>query len=171
MRFLSSAECADWCARRDISMRERGLGGGVRPDLKRADFQAAEFRFPKDSGRKVSLARFLYSLVEPSPETLLWLDDWTVWPSSQHMPLFARFRQALHEHRPLSESPGHLITPADQDDAISIISVSLLFFWDCYGIAASGRDTFYVSHDEFGYFASRDAERANRVREQLSKLT
>lgn len=122
-----------------------------------------DVKYPADSGAKVSLARYLFSLVAKDEETLLLVDDWAVWPSSQHMPLFTRFREALGEHRPLIEAPGHLVTPSQTDDAVSIVSTALLFIWDCYGISSSGRDAFYFSHDEYCYFASRDAEVAAEV--------
>jgi hypothetical protein len=116
------------------------------------------------------LARFLFSLVTPEPETLILVDDWAVWPTSQHMPLFTRFRQALGESRPLIEAPGHVVSASDNDDAVSVIATSLLFIWDCYGISASGRDAFYISHDELCYFASRDPSVAARVTEQLATV-
>jgi hypothetical protein len=104
----------------------------------------------------VWLARFLYSLLQPSPELLIWLGDWAVWPSSQHMPLFTRFREAFGEKRPLIDAPGHLLTPEEEDDAVSIMSVALLFSWNCQVLSGCGRDAVFVSHDEFGWFASRD---------------
>ena len=41
-------------------------------------------------------------------------------------------------------------------DAISLLAVSLLFVWDCYVIAASACDVLFTSHDEYGWFGSRD---------------
>jgi hypothetical protein len=105
----------------------------------------------------------IYSLIEPSPELLLWVDDWAVWPSVQHMPLFSRFRQAFGETRPLIEAPGHLVLPNEADDAISIITMPLLFLWDCHVLTASGREAVYVSHDAYGWFASRDRAVAESV--------
>ncbi|MBV9656660.1 MAG: hypothetical protein JO295_00995 [Verrucomicrobia bacterium] len=124
--------------------------------------------YPPDSGAKVSLARRLFSLVASESETLLLVDDWAVWPSSQHLPLFTRFREALGEHRSLIETPGHVVTAAETDDAVSIIATSLLFMWDCYGISSSGCDAFYFSHDEYCYFASRDASLAELVTSEFS---
>jgi hypothetical protein len=115
------------------------------------------------------MARFLFSLVAPDPETLILVDDWAVWPSSQHMPLFTRLRQALGESRPLIASPAHLVAVTDGDDAVSIIATSLLFIWDCYGISSSGRDAFHISHDEFCFFASRDPFVAAQVTEQVRR--
>jgi hypothetical protein len=129
---------------------------GPEPNIEPPEFQRVEFPLPKDSGRKVWLARFLYGLVDPSPELLMWLGDWAVWPSNQHMPLFSRFRQAFGENRPLIDAPGHLVTREEADDAISILAVSMLFYWDCHVLTASGRDVLFVSHDEFGWFSSRN---------------
>jgi hypothetical protein len=100
-------------------------------------------------------------------ELLIWLGDWAVWPSAQHMPLFSRFRQAFGEHRPLIEAPGHLVTPDEIEDGVSILTTSLLFLWDCHVLTASGRDVVFVSHDGFGWFSSRDASVASSVSQQL----
>ena len=167
MRFLTPAEWQAWCAERQIPLREASW---IRPDISVDHFHIADVPYRTDSGAKVSMARFLFSLIAPSPETLLLVDDWAVWPSSQHMPLFARFREALGERRTLIESPGHLVAASDADDAVSIIATSLLFIWDCYGISSSGRDAFYISHDEFCFFASRDESVAARVAEQLAAM-
>jgi hypothetical protein len=141
--------------------------GRIRPDVRSEQFHKVDIQYPTDSGRKVFLAGLLFTLVEPAPETLLLVDDWAVWPSCQHMPLFTRFREALGERRPLIDAPGHLVTAADSDDAVSIIATSLLFFWDCFGISSSGRDAFYFSHDEYAFFASRDLSVAKQAEQQL----
>jgi hypothetical protein len=165
MRFLSFSECVNWCSERGISTPTGDHSHA--PAIEEPEFHFADLPYDIDSGRKVACAEHLYSLVEPSPETLLWLTAWSVWPSSQHMPLFDRFRQSLGEFRPLIEAPGHLVTAADADDARSIIAVSLLFLWDCFGISASGREAFKVSHDEYCWFASRDSENAARLSKQF----
>lgn len=165
MRFLTPDQWQAWCVARQVPLREAGW---IRPGIDADHFHIADLPYPPDSGAKVSLARRLFSLVASESETLLLVDDWAVWPSSQHLPLFTRFREALGERRPLIEAPGHVVTPADTDDAISIVATSLLFIWDCYGISSTGRDAFYISHDEFCYFASRDASVAERVTSELA---
>jgi hypothetical protein len=87
------------------------------------------------------------------------------------MPLFTRFRQAFGEQRLLDEAPGHLVTPDEADDAISIISVSLLFIWNCHVLCASGRDAFFTSHDEYGWYASHDESVVQSVRVHLAKAS
>jgi hypothetical protein len=167
MRFLTPDECVTWCLQRGYPAGSREGYTIPVADKHPAGFHFAEFSHPADSGKKVRLARFLYSLIDPAPELLLWLGDWGVWPSSQHMPLFTRFRQAFGEQRPLIDTPGHLVTPAEADDAISIITVSLQFIWDCDIITVSGRDVIFISHDEYGRFGSRDAPAADLARQQI----
>jgi hypothetical protein len=142
---------------------------GPHPDIQSPPFHFVEFKPPTDSGRKVAFSRFLYSQIDPAPELLFWLGDWAVWPSSQHMPLFTRFRQALGESRPLIDAPGHLLTPEEADDAVSILLVSLQFVWNCHILTSSGRDAVFVSHDEFGWFASRAASVAESVRQKIEE--
>jgi hypothetical protein len=143
---------------------------GPNPDLRPPEFHFVDFKLPQDSGKKVLLARTLYSLIDASPEMLLWLGDWDVWPSSQHMPLFTRFREAFGEKRPLIEAPAHLLAPDESEDSVSIITVALLFIWDCHILTASGRDAIFVSHDEIGWFASRDQAIANSARARLEEI-
>jgi hypothetical protein len=167
MRFLTRTEWESWCSERNVPVREAGW---VRPDISSDLFHLVDVPYYADSGRKVAMGRFLFSLVQPQPETLLLIDDWAVWPSSQHAPLFMRFRQALGERRELIEAPGHLVSASDSDDGISVITTSLLFLWDCYGISSSGRDAFYISHDEFCFFGTRDESVATQVTERVAAL-
>jgi hypothetical protein len=168
MQFLTYDQCAEWCSKQGIPTRQID-GHLVEPELQSPPFHFAKFALPTDSGRKVWLAQFLYSLLQPSPELLIWLGGWEVWPSSQHMPLFTRFREACGEKRPLIEAPAHLLAPEEGDDALSIISISLLFVWDCHILSASGRDAVFTSHDEFGWFASRDLSVAASVHKEIDE--
>ena len=169
MKFLTSAECGAWSGGRGLPTRDYYGHGHLRPVAEPDGFTRVEFKLPKDSGRKVWLSRFLYSFLDPSPELLIWLGEWGVWSSSEHMPLMTRLRQALGEPRSLIETPGHLVTPEEVDDGISLLAVALLFVWDCHVITASGRDVIFVSHDEHGWFGSRDAGVADFVSGQLAE--
>src|SRR5689334_8797579 len=167
MRFLTPAEFVSWC-------KERGYPAGPREgrtvpiaDKNPTGFSFVQFSIPSDSGRKVAFGRFLYSLIKPVPEVLLWLDEWAVWPSSQHMPLLTRFREAFGEHRPLISAPGQLVQSSETEDAISVLVVALEFVWDCHIISASGREAVFISHDEYGWYGSRDASETAAVQQKL----
>jgi hypothetical protein len=72
MRFLSSAEWQSWCSERQVPLREVG---SIRPDISADHFHVADLPYRSDSGAKIGMARFLYSLVAPEPETLLLVDE------------------------------------------------------------------------------------------------
>ena len=162
MRFLTPDEWRGWCRERSIPL---GDDDWIRPDLKsdRSGYHVVELPYPVDSGAKVALARRLFGLIESDAEALVLLDEWDVWPSSAHLPLLSRFREAFGERRSLIDAPGQLVPISHREDGISIVALAVLFVWDCYGISASGEDAFFVSHDEYCLFASRDAHRAERV--------
>ena len=103
MRILTYAESADWWSHRGYPTRQHeGYIVGPDPDIQAHEFPRVEFTLPTDSGRRVWLAQFLYGLVDPSPELLIWLGDWAVWPSAQHAalyPLSAGVRGTQTAHR------------------------------------------------------------------------
>lgn len=165
MEFLTPSEWQGWCAARELPLRESGW---LRPDLTGEQYHVVDIPIDLEAGKRVYLAYELYSLVAPSPQTLLLLDDWAVWSEMHRMPLFTRFRESLGEKRPLIEAPGHLVDEADRDDAISIITTALLFSWDCYGIADGGGHGFYFSHDDYCQFASRDPDLAAEVGQRFA---
>ena len=171
MRCLTYAESAEWCARSGYPTRKReGYIVGPEPDIQNApEFHRVDFALPTDAGKKVWLARLLYETADSAPEVLIWLADWAVWPSCQHMPLFMRFREAFGEHRPLIEAPSHLVSVDEIEDGMSILIVSMLFYWDCHVLTASRRDAVFVSHDEIGWFGSRDLSVAQSVSAALKE--
>ena len=169
MRCLSFSECATWCEERGIAAPKDDYGY-ERPEIAEPGFHFVKIPYPVDSGKKIYLARRLYSLLPAEPEHLLWIRDWAVWPSSQHTPLFMRFREACGERRGFIQAPGHLLRADESDDAISVIALSLLFFYDCFGISGSGRDAIIISHDEYCMFATRDPSIAESVRSELGEM-
>jgi hypothetical protein len=82
--------------------------------------------------------------------TLMWLDDWAVWPSGQRIHVFDRFRLSYGDTRPLINSPAHLFDRAEYEDAISFVTIALLFLWDCYVLTSHGRKLLFFSLDEYG---------------------
>lgn len=154
MRCLTYSETAQWCNAHEYPLVHNDLGLPV-PALERA-FNFVEIPYPTDSGQKVALARRAMMRQTPNEDLLVWLGGWSVWPSSGHLPLFARFRQAIGETRLLIEAPGHLVAPEDREDGLSIVAMALLFVWDCHVFSASGSIVFVSSHDEWaGLFVAK----------------
>jgi hypothetical protein len=160
MQILSNEECVAWCGQRNYPTYETAGCSVPRASERPEGFHLVPFRIPDDSGRKVWLARLLVSVLDPEPELLLWVSDWSVWPNCEHLPLFYRLRSALGEKRPLIEAPGHVLTPDDADDAVSLLSTCLFFIWGAHLIHASGRDAIHIDHHDRGWFGSEDPKKA-----------
>jgi hypothetical protein len=114
-------------------------------------FSVRYFDIPQDPGVRVEVVRDLWQRIgSGKPETLIWVTDWSVWPSSEHMPLALGFRRGLGEERALKAAPACLARLAEDDDALSMLVLAILFLWDCWMLAGDGATAVFLSHDEWG---------------------
>ena len=169
MKFLTSGECAGWCRVRDYPIRVEG-NGYQRLDLD-AGFSSVELPYPVDCGKKVFTAKQIVDWALEQGEVLFWIEAWDVWPSSQHLPLFTRFREALGERRRMDEAPGHLVDRTDRDDAVSVLASALLFIWDCHVLRADGGPVFHCSHDEWNDVFVPAGQSTDEIVRVLQKLS
>jgi hypothetical protein len=151
MRCLTDDECAAWCREHGYPVTANGAYGRPAP-LVDEHFNLVRLALPDDAGRRVSLARDVIRRVSQRDDLLLWIDQWDIWPSSQHPPLFTRFRQAFGETRPLIAAPGHHFEQGQFDDGLSVLIFAMLFSWDCHVLSASRGPVFFTCHDEWSAF-------------------
>lgn len=147
MKALTSGECAAWCHQHSYPVGNPDQSGRQAPELGES-FKEFRLSYPQDSGQKTALARDVITKLGGG-QLLIWVTTWGVWPSSEHMPLFSRLRQGLSENRPLIETPGHLFDSDETDDAVSVLTVALVFYWDCYVFGTACDIAFVSSHDEW----------------------
>ena len=102
-----------------------------------------------------------------TPEVMAWLNAWAVFPSSGHMPIVRRIRQALAESRSLDETPPMCFPPDELEDALSFLVASTLFFWDCLLVGGQSQRGIFVSHDEYFALASQDSAFLTSARSDL----
>jgi hypothetical protein len=143
MKIISKVEACGWCQARGIPLTEFELPAiHAFPD-------AFEFAIPSDAGQRVALAKDQMGKLAVDSSYLVWLDEWSVWPSGQWHHLFERFRLSYGFQDPLIDKPAHVIDKAEVDAAISIAVYAILMLWDCYVITDRGSWVHY-SHDEIG---------------------
>lgn len=53
--------------------------------------------------------------------------------------------------RPLDEIPAHIFTPSEREDALSFVTLAVLFLWDVFVVASRGNRLVHYSHDEVGW--------------------
>lgn len=106
-----------------------------------------EMALPKDSGRKVALCRTLASIMSFADGPIVWVTATGVWPSSEHMELFDRYRQAHGESRGVASVPAVRLFAGEEDAFVSFLYLSLSFVWDAVVLDTSM--VIRVSHDEY----------------------
>lgn len=84
------------------------------------------------------------------PRMLVWFTDWGVWPSGERMHIFDRFRLSYGEKRRLIDSPGHAFGSGEFEDAVSFVTLAVLFLWDCNVVTPHRSKLLFLSHDEWG---------------------
>jgi hypothetical protein len=149
LKFLSKEESGRWCGQHEIALSDSGL-----PERSDA---SAKFEIPIDAQKRVHLVSRGMAAFGGVPLFLVWFHDWAVWPSGQRMHVFDRFRKSYGEMRPLAQSPGHVFDKDELDDAISFVTLGVLFLWDCYVVAPKGSKLLFFSHDEYGLTKGMDA--------------
>jgi hypothetical protein len=116
-----------------------------------------KFAIPKDAGARVAMVARAMGEFRHSDEILVWFDDWSVWPSGQRMHVFDRFRLGYGEARSISNAPGHILKADEIEDATSLVTIGVLFLWDCYVLTQQDNRTLFFSHDEWGLSSSSPA--------------
>ena len=166
MQFLTKDQCAAWASKERFPFSE----APNYQDLEKVGFHNTHFPTPPDAGRRVALARILWNTFSDRSERLLWVTEWGVWPSSEHMPLYVSLRQALGDKRRLIDAPGHLFQLGEDDNGLSFLIVAALFYWDVYLLGAGGDFAAFLSHDEYCVVLSRDAVQRAEMEQRLASF-
>jgi hypothetical protein len=147
MKFLSKQETELWCRQNAIVLGDRGF-----PDLSGA---TEKFDIPPDAQQRVALVAQYMAAFRDVSQTLVWFNDWSVWPSGQRMHMFDRFRMSYGEARWLIQTPGHVFERDEFEDTVSFVTFAALFLWDCYVVIPKHTKLLFLCHDEFGLLQDR----------------
>ena len=131
VKFLSKAEAKSWLAGKPKDPRGR---------------RNNEFAIPVDAGRRVFLVGDLLSRFV-GKEIVVVFSDWSVWPSGQRMHIFDRLRLSYGESGPLTETPIHVFETDQFEDAVSFVTLGVLFL---FNVEVFAEDSVFFSHDEYG---------------------
>ena len=143
MKIIDKTQVLGWLSKRNL------LDNGTDPKVSDFTFLHS-FKISNDSGTKTNLSRELFALVANcSSESLLWIDEYGIWPSCEDFNLFDGFRMSLGEIEPLHVKPGHLFRAEDINTIQSIIAMVLYFVWGAFIVTGSKDIIVRISHDEF----------------------
>ena len=125
---------------------------------------------PTDSGRKTALARLLSSVFTGKEGGLLWIRDWSAFPSSANLDLFYGYRKYLADERLLIDAPCHVFSKDDTDSVQSLLCMSLYFYWDTVLVASGWDVVVTTSNDEFIDLYSEQDEQVQELASELEKF-
>jgi len=166
MQYLTADEARAWAARRGFHVNE-SFGHPLASEL----HAPLWFRIPADAGRRVTLARTpREAAAQGAPEVLVWVTDWSIWPSGEHWPLAEATRRGFGAERPLDETPGHVARVGEDDAGLSMLCLAVLFLWDCWVLPVGEGPAVFVSHHEFGAAAPHGTHHDLRQRLQALGL-
>jgi hypothetical protein len=160
MKIISEEDCHAWVSQKQGRSFDWGMVDHAFP-------WNITYLIPSDSGRKTALARALSAVLDCSGEGLLWITEWSVYPSSENMSLFIGYRRSLGEHRSVSAAPGHVFVEDDLEAAECLLDLILYFFWDA-NVFDSRSLWLQFSHDEYVSVHAKDQETLRSVEKLLS---
>ena len=143
MRILSIEEAAKFLGVTDIGSFLVGTDWHY-PD------PVPSYFLPKESSPKVGLARLIANTFLNRGPALLWITEYGIWGSLEHIDLFVRYRLSYGEKRTISEAPVHVFESEDDRDAfMSILCLGFFFGWggEIVGLDRALAITF--NHDEW----------------------
>ena len=142
MQILDRKQSIDWLVAKGLSVSENN------PSFSQF-YKVMDTRIPGDSGRKSAISRALVSQFDANGESLLWINEFGIWPSSEERNLFDGFRRSLGERRALHEAPGHLFSKSDLANVTSLLAMALYFIWGAVLYSPEKGLAIEIDHDEF----------------------
>lgn len=170
MRYLTSNECAEWCTGHGIQLGSDGLPERYPPNTG----GVVAFYLPETPGQLTWLCRFVSLSLKPRRECLLWVKEFSIFPSSENLHLYYRLRQSYGDLRLLHEANGHLFLDYEEADLASFLQIGIVNGWDMHvfpALAYGEPDTAraVICHDEWIALHHRQESAIKEWRESLHK--
>ena len=147
LRFYTKEECEEW-----LRGRER-----MKPDAV-PKIQVERIAYPAEPHRIFGMAHWIASSLTFRMPTLLWITEWSVWPSSENWHLYYKLRHSYEDLQLLHEAPGHLFLEHESEDLASFLQIAMLNGWGGYILTQADYVNAFFSHDEYiDFFAKLDS--------------
>jgi hypothetical protein len=161
MQIIDKQQTKEWLLKRGLIDPQGSLS------LSEFAF-STDFQIPADSGRKTNISKAIGSLLNFPEESLLWINEFGIWPSCEDLYLFDAFRKSIGEDLPLYMKPGHLFVNTDLNIVKSLIAITLYFVWGAIVIPDSKKFLIRISHDEYISIYSKDLDILSQIRNKIT---
>jgi hypothetical protein len=147
VKFYTKLDCEEWISARDL----------VHPD-RTNDLSEIMVSYPEKTANYRLVSTWISNHLMSDRETLLWITEWGIWPSSEDWVLYDRMRQFNGGSRRLYEAPGHLFAQAEYTDFELFLRVALESGWGGWFLPQADV-SFFFSHDEYFVFYARNQQK------------
>jgi hypothetical protein len=156
LRFYTKEECEEW-----LRGRER-----LKPDAV-PETQVERIGYPTEPHRIFGVAHWIANSLTYRMPTLLWITEWSIWPSSENWHLYYKMRHSYGDLRLLHEAPGHLFLEHESEDLASFLQIAMLNGWGGYILTQADYVNAFFSHDEYIDFFAKLDDNLLEVRKEL----
>lgn len=99
--------------------------------------------------RSYALAGQIATWCGPFERLVLWVTEWSIWPSSENLHLYYTVRRASGDFRELAEAPGHVFLKHEQADLVTFLDLTIRFGWGGFLFGYPQSAAMILSHDEW----------------------
>jgi hypothetical protein len=144
VRFYTALECEEW-----LRGRERSKPDAV------PECSIEHVAYPTQPYQIFGLAHWIASALTYRMPTLVWITEWSIWPSGENWHLYYKLRHSYADMRLLHEAPGHLFLGHELADLASFLQIAMLNGWGGYILTQADYVNAFFSHDEYlNFFAT-----------------
>ncbi len=144
MIILSKDECVKWAAGHKLKLSEQ-----AKPLRCNGLSSRLWAPFPKEFPQLLWVARQLESSLVIESECLVWISGWSIFPSSENLQLFYRYRQSYGSNKLIGEAPGHLCLTYERAEIATLIWLGMLHGWDVHVLPDLPYSAVFISHDQY----------------------
>jgi hypothetical protein len=156
LRFYTKDECEEWLRGKERQKPEAVPGT-----------QVERIDYPREPHRVFGIAHWIASSLTYRMPTLLWITEWSIWPSSENWHLYYTLRHRHSDLRLLHEAPGHLFLGHESEDLASFLQVAMLNGWGGYILTQADYVNAFFSHDEYIDFFAKPSGNLADIRQEL----
>ena len=156
MHFQTKAECEEW-------LRDRKR---LKPDAV-PEIRVHRVAYPAEPYLVFGMSHWIANSVTYRKPTLLWITEWSIWPSSENWHLYYKLRHSYDDTRLLHEASGHLFLEHESEDLTSFLQIAMLNGWGGYVLTDADYVNAFFSHDEYIDFFAKTDDHLAEVRKEF----
>lgn len=128
-----------------------------------------QFYAPANQRRIDAFVRHYYERIVPEADSLIHMTDWGLYEQSEMIAIVG-IRSSCGEDRILIDSPGHILSSAENEIGIALFGLSVSFSWNSYLYSPQGNSTLFNWEGEVFDFWTDSEQSVSEMRLMLNQF-